>query len=76
MGKLPRGVIGSKRIGGVEVKVGVDLSRRMGPADFDVVVRSLSEVVDGSASLSLDDAKDRRTLKNRLLFAIGAVIED
>jgi hypothetical protein len=66
--------VGSKRIGGLEVKVYVDLSADLGPSKFDEVVRALSETIQRSASLSLDDAKDRETLNDRLLHALGGIV--
>lgn len=60
----------------VPVNCAVDLSSKLLPGEFDRVVRTISEVVERSASLSLDDAKDREVLTKRLWFALGAVIED
>lgn len=66
--------MGSKRIEGLEVKVFVDLSSVLNPDAFDEVVRALSDTIQRSASLSLDDAKDRQTLNDRLLHALGGVV--
>lgn len=64
---------GSKKIAGLEVRQYVDLSRRMGLAHFDEVMRAVSETIHRSASLSLDDDEDRDVLRRRIQFALGAV---
>lgn len=66
---------GSKKIGGLEVKVYHDVSFDTLPSEFDEVMRAISETVERSSSLSLDDRLDRQTLKERLMFSLGAVIE-
>lgn len=64
----------SKVIGGAEIKVHIDLSQHLGVCEFDDVMQALSDVVGKSASLSLDDARDRETLVDRLAHALGAVV--
>lgn len=43
----------------------------LGWADQARLKQAITEVIDNSTSLSLDSAKDRRTLKRRLLKSIG-----
>jgi hypothetical protein len=69
----PRGLGGSKKIAGLEVRQYIDLSKHMGPSDFDDVMRAVSETIHRSTSLSLDDEKDRQALTKRIQFALGAV---
>lgn len=78
MSKRYRGAPGrglaSRVVAGLEIRPRIDLSQHLTASEFDDAMRALSEVVEGSASLSLDDARDRKALIDRLSYALGAVV--
>ncbi len=54
-------------------KVYIDLCDALDPDQFDLVIRAIDGVVQGSASLALDSAEDRAELIDRLGVALGAI---
>ena len=49
----------------------VDLSDHLDIDTFDQTIRAIESVIEDSQGLSLDDAGDRRVLRDRLWRAIG-----